>query len=144
MTPNLPGNRSAAEVVELVEERGRTGRVMAALTSDGAQLLTLRPSAVGDDWGSMAVSEAWVLEEKILRPELGDRTLEHLGFLHDHGEAAEGVANGSLQMAFLMKPFPMDAFEDIVGQGQRLPRKSTFFYPKLPTGLVINRIDGEI
>ena len=138
------GNRSAEEVVELVEERGRTGRVMAALGPDGAALLTLRPSAIGDDWGSMAVSEAWVLEEKILRPELGDRTLEHLGFLHDHEEAAEGVANGSLQMAFLMKPFPMDAFEDIVGQGQRLPRKSTFFYPKLPTGLVINRIDGEI
>ena len=138
------GNRSAAEVVELVEERGRTGQVMAALTPDGAQLLTLRPSAIGDDWGAMAVSEAWVLEEKILRPELGNRTLEHLGFLHDHEEAAAGVANGSLQMAFLMKPFPMDAFEDIVGQGQRLPRKSTFFYPKLPTGLVINRIDGEI
>ena len=138
------GNLSAGEVVELVEEKGRTGRVMAALTPDGGQLLTLRPSAIGDDWGSMAVSEAWVLEEKILRPELGDRTLEHLGFLHDHEEAAEGVANGSLQMAFLMKPFPMDAFEDIVGQGQRLPRKSTFFYPKLPTGLVINRIDGEI
>ena len=138
------GNRSAAEVVELVEERGRTGRVMAALTPDGAQLLSLRPSAIGDDWGLMAVSEAWVLEEKILRPELGDRTLDHLGFLHDHEEAAEAVANGSLQMAFLMKPFPMDAFEDIVGQGQRLPRKSTFFYPKLPTGLVINRVDGEI
>ena len=138
------GNRSAAEVAELVEERGRTGRVMAALTPDGAQVLSLRPAAIGDDWGLMAVSEAWVLEEKILRPELGDRTLDHLGFLHDHEEAAEGVANGSLQMAFLMKPFPMDAFEDIVGQGQRLPRKSTFFYPKLPTGLVINRIDGEI
>lgn len=138
------GNRSAAEVVELVEERGRTGRVMAALTPDGAQLLNLRPSAIGDDWGLMAVSEAWVLEEKILRPELGDATLSHLGFLHDHDEATEAVANGSLQMAFFMKPFPMDAFEDIVGQGQRLPRKSTFFYPKLPTGLVINRIDGEI
>ena len=138
------GNRSAAEVVGLVEERGRTGRVMAALTPNGAQLLTLRPSAIGDDWGAMAVSEAWVLEEKILRPELGDATLSHLGFLHDHDEAAEAVGDGSLQMAFLMKPFPMDAFEDIVGQGQRLPRKSTFFYPKLPTGLVINRIDGEI
>ena len=134
----------ADELVELVEQRGRTGRVMAALTPDGAQLLTLRPDAIGQDWGALAVSEAWVLEEKILRPELSDRTLEHLGFLHDHDEAAEGVANGSLQMAFLMKPFPMDAFEDIVGQGQRLPRKSTFFYPKLPTGLVINRIDGEI
>ena len=140
----IPTKAGLQWLVDMVEQRGSSGRVMAALTRDGAQLLSLRPSAIGDDWGSMAVSEAWVLEEKILRPELGDRTLEHLGFLHDHDEAAEGVANGSLQMAFLMKPFPMDAFEDIVGQGQRLPRKSTFFYPKLPTGLVINRIDGEI
>ena len=138
------GHLSAEEVVAIVEERGRSGRVMAALGPEGPDLLTLRPSAIGDDWGAMAVSEAWVLEEQILRAELGDATLQHLGFLHDHDEAASGVASGSLQMAFLMKPFPMDAFEDIVGQGQRLPRKSTFFYPKLPTGLVINRIDGEI
>ena len=138
------GDRSATELVDMVEERGRNGRVMAALTPNGAQLLTLRPDAVGGDWGAMAVSEAWVLEEQILRPELGQATLQHLGFLHDHDEAAEALANGSLQMVFLMKPFPMDAFEEIVGQGQRLPRKSTFFYPKLPTGLVINRIDGEI
>ena len=140
----IPAKAGIQWLVELVEQRARAARVMAALTPDGAQLLTLRPDVVGDDWGAMAVSEAWVLEEKILRPELGDATLSHLGFLHDHDEAAEGVASGSLQMAFLMKPFPMDAFEDIVGQGQRLPRKSTFFYPKLPTGLVINRIDGEI
>ena len=135
---------SPDELVALVEERGRTARVMAAVTPNGAQLLTLRDAAVEDDWGLLAVSEAWVLEEKVLRPELGDATLQHLGFLHDHDEAAAGVASGSLQMAFFLKPFPMDAFEEIVGQGQRLPRKSTFFYPKLPTGLVINRIDGEI
>ena len=138
------GGRSAGDLVELVEERGRTGRVLAVLTPEGAQSLTLRSSAVGDDWGAMAVSEAWVLEEKVLRPELGDNTLTHLGFLHDHDEAEERIADGSLQMVFLLKPFPMDAFEEIVSQGQRLPRKSTFFYPKLPTGLVINRIDGEI
>ena len=138
------GNISPEELVGLVEERGRTGRVMAAVTPDGARLLTLKEAAVGEDWGSLAVSEAWVLEEKVLRPELGDATLQHLGFLHDHDEAAAGVASGDLQMAFFMKPFPMDAFQEIVGQGQRLPRKSTFFYPKLPTGLVINRIDGEI
>ena len=136
--------QTADDLVELVEERGRSAQVMAALSGSGAQLLTLRESGAGNDWGPLSVSEAWVLEEKVLRPELGDATLEHLGFLHDHQAAAEGVASGSLQMAFFMKPFPMDAFEEIVGQGQRLPRKSTFFYPKLPTGLVINRIDGEI
>ncbi len=137
-------SQSPDELVALVEERGRAARVMAVLTGSGARLLSLRESAPGYDWGPLSVSEAWVLEEKVLRPELGDATLQHLGFLHDHEAAAEGVATGSLQMAFFMKPFPMDAFEEIVGQGQRLPRKSTFFYPKLPTGLVINRIDGQI
>ena len=142
--PEPAPDLSPAQLVTLVEERGRDGRVMAAVMPEGAQLLTVRESAVGGDWGLLAVSEAWVLEEQVLRPELGDATLQHLGFLHDHDEAAEGVGSGALQMAFFMKPFPMDAFEEIVGQGQRLPRKSTFFYPKLPTGLVINRIDGEI
>lgn len=54
------------------------------------------------------------------------------------------VSEGSQQLAFLMKPFPMDVFESIVGGGQRLPSKSTFFYPKLPTGLVFNRLDGAL
>jgi uncharacterized protein (DUF1015 family) len=31
-----------------------------------------------------------------------------------------------------------------VGGGQRLPSKSTFFYPKLPTGLVIHQLEGDV
>ena len=38
----------------------------------------------------------------------------------------------------------MDGFESVVGAGHLLPRKSTFFYPKLPTGLVINQLDGAL
>jgi uncharacterized protein (DUF1015 family) len=137
---------TADEMVQEVERLGRDGRVMASVGpgNTGGRLLTLKESAVGPDWGPLAVSEGWVLEEKVLRPELGDSTLEHLGFLHDHYEAVERVASGQLQMAFLMKPFPLEAFEHIVGDGHRLPRKSTFFYPKLPTGLVINRLAGDL
>ncbi len=142
--PANPG--SADDLVHQVEALGRDGRVMAAVgpAGTGAQILRVRESAECPDWGPLAVSEAWVLEEKVLRPELGDSTLDHLGFLHEHEDAVAGVADGSLQMAFLMRPFPLDAFEDIVGDGHRLPRKSTFFYPKLPTGLVINRLDGRL
>ncbi len=137
---------SADEMVQEVERLGREGRVMASVGpgSSGDKLLSLRESAVGKDWGPLAVSEGWVLEEKVLQPELGESTLEHLGFLHDHREAVDRVASGQLQMAFLMKPFPLGAFEQIVGDGHRLPRKSTFFYPKLPTGLVINRLTGDL
>jgi uncharacterized protein (DUF1015 family) len=111
---------------------------------EGPFLLTLREGVDWRRWGPLAVSEAWILEEQVLKPVLGETTLDHLGFIHDHTEALEQVASGARQMAFLLKPFPMAQFEAIVGDGHRLPRKSTFFYPKLPTGLVINQLEGTL
>ena len=138
----LSGNSDA--LIEEVDEQGVNKRLLASVDIDGAKMLTLKESAVDPTWGALASSEAWVLEEQVLRPELGDTTLNHLDFMHDHGEAVEQARKGELQMTFLLKPFPLDAFESIVGGGQRLPRKSTFFFPKLPTGLVINRLEGEL
>ena len=69
---------------------------------------------------------------------------DRVTYIHDHLQAMAQVNSGASQMAFLVKPFPMDQFYDVVSQGQRLPRKSTFFYPKLPTGLVINQLDGSL
>ena len=134
----------ADALVEQVTRLGAERRLLASVDEKGARLLTLKDSAVGSEWGALAASEAWVLEEQVLRPELGDATLNHLGFIHDHQDAVGRARDGELQMAFLLKPFPLDAFESIVGGGQRLPRKSTFFFPKLPTGLVINRLEGEL
>ena len=138
----LTGNSDA--LVEQVDRLGANQRLLASVDSGGAAMLTLKESAVEPSWGALATSEAWVLEEQVLRPELGDATLDHLDFMHDHQEAVAQAESGELQMVFLLKPFPLDAFESIVGGGQRLPRKSTFFFPKLPTGLVINRLEGEL
>ena len=138
----LTGNSDA--LVKQVDRLGANQRLLASVDSGGAAMLTLKESAVEPSWGALATSEAWVLEEQVLRPELGDATLDHLDFMHDHEEAVAQAERGELQMVFLLKPFPLDAFESIVGGGQRLPRKSTFFFPKLPTGLVINRLEGEL
>ena len=138
----LTGDSDA--LIEQVDRLGIDRRLLASVDSSGARMLTLKESAIQPAWGALAASEAWVLEEQVLKPELGDATLEHLDFMHDHEAAVGQATSGELQMVFLLKPFPLDAFESIVGGGQRLPRKSTFFYPKLPTGLVINRIDGEL
>ena len=108
------------------------------------QILTLRPELDWQAWGPLAVSEAWILEEQVLKPVLGESLPRHVGYIHDHDDAAKQVASGESQIAFLLKPFPMGPFEEIVRQGQRLPRKSTFFYPKLPTGLVINQLDDAL
>jgi uncharacterized protein (DUF1015 family) len=139
-----PASGDADALVEQVTRLGKERRLLASVDEKGSRLLTLKDSAIDPDWGALSASEAWVLEEQVLRPELGDATLNHLGFIHEHQEAVDRAGSGDLQMAFLLKPFPLDAFESIVGGGQRLPRKSTFFFPKLPTGLVINRLEGEL
>jgi uncharacterized protein (DUF1015 family) len=51
------------------------------------------------------------------------------------------VESGEAQIAFFIKGVPADVFEVVVGAGIRLPRKSTYFHPKLPSGLVINPLN---
>ena len=131
--------------VVIEEGRGRHVVGLVGPYPGQARLLTLRDGIDWRQWGELAVSEAWVLDEQVIKPTLGDDALaRHVDYSHDAGRTAGMVSDGAQQLAFLLKPFPMDAFESIVGGGQRLPSKSTFFYPKLPTGLVINRLDGAI
>ena len=67
-----------------------------------------------------------------------------VGYIHDGEEVEVGISNGECQLGFLLKPFPLDLFETIMDLGQRLPPKSTFFYPKLATGLVMNLLEGSL
>ena len=138
--------QSADTLVDEVANRGADRHVMGMVESESndSSLLTLRNDVEWEKWGPLAVSEAWILEDRVLKPVLGDSTLDNLGYIHDHHEAMELVASGARQAAFLLKPFPMDQFQEIVSEGRRLPRKSTFFYPKLPTGLVINQLEGTL
>jgi len=125
--------------LEEIELRGRDQLVMGLLDSIGNyQLLTLKQGFSLDAWGPIAHSEAWILEEQMLKPILGDSLDRYLTYVHDGGEAEQKVRSGEYQMGFFMKPFPLGLFETIMNMGRRLPPKSTFFYPKLPTGLVIN------
>ena len=107
-------------------------------------ILTLRPQVDWRAWGPLAVAESWILEEQVLKPILGASIEKHVSYSHEHQTALDQVASGERQIAFLLKPLPLDHFESIVATGQRLPPKSTFFFPKLPTGLVINQLEGSL
>lgn len=138
-------DRGALEAL-LKQVADSSSRVMgvAGLESGRLNLLTLKETQDADQWGPLAVSEGWILEEQVLKPILGDATPRRVDYAHDHQQALDQVSSGQQQMAFFLKPFPMDGFEAVVGAGHVLPRKSTFFYPKLPTGLVINQLEGVL
>jgi uncharacterized protein (DUF1015 family) len=116
------------------------------LEPGAAHLLTLRDAyRPGPDRPSLEKSDMWLLHQHGIRPALGEeREGAALSFVHDAAEAIESVSSGASQVAFLLRPLPMELFEEVVGRGQRLPSKSTYFYPKLPTGLVINHLAGEL
>ena len=128
-----------------IELLGRDQLVIGLLDSrlDDVHVLTLKGNEL-DALGPIAQSEVWILQEQILRPILGNALAEHLAYVHDADEVERSLRSGKYQMGFLLKPFPLDLFETIMNMGERLPPKSTFFYPKLATGLVINRLEGEI
>lgn len=63
---------------------------------------------------------------------------ENITYTISVDEAYQGIHDGIYQLAFLLGPPSLGMIKDIVDARDRMPRKSTYFYPKLPTGLIIN------
>ena len=55
--------------------------------------------------------------------------------------AVSEVESGKYQMVFLLNPTKMEHVKEVAGNSLVMPRKSTYFYPKVLTGLVFNKID---
>ncbi len=86
-----------------------------------------------------------VLEALILRDALGldEQDISHLngfGYARDPAQATALVDAGEYDAAFLMRPTPVAQVRAIAAAGESMPPKSTFFFPKLLTGLVFNAL----
>ena len=67
---------------------------------------------------------------------------ERVAFTENVEEAWERVASGRFRLAFLVNPTRVGQVLEVAASGELLPQKSTFFYPKLGTGLVLDALDG--
>jgi len=56
-------------------------------------------------------------------------------------EAINGVNSGAFQCAFLLNPTRVSEIQGVAAAGEKMPQKSTYFYPKLITGLTLNQLD---
>ncbi len=56
------------------------------------------------------------------------------------GEALATLARGDATLAFLLNPTRIEQVQEVASAGLIMPRKSTYFYPKVMTGLILNRI----
>jgi uncharacterized protein (DUF1015 family) len=69
-----------------------------------------------------------------------DKEKTSLAYSYDRQEAVNRVLNQEYQLAFLLSPIKPETVKAIADVGDKMPRKSTYFYPKLPAGLIINRL----
>ena len=144
-----PGAASALDAVVATLGQGQT---TLGLIEPGAapQLLTPandiipEPDPEASPQTQARSVEAFVIQEMLLKPVFGDAFPDHVAYVHDGAEAVRMVEGGGGQLAFFVKGLPPDIFRAVVGAGIRLPRKSTYFHPKLPSGLVINLLEGEL
>lgn len=81
-----------------------------------------------------------ILEDLLnITPEAQERQT-NLKYVESFDDPFEQVACGEFQLAFLMNPARMSEVRDVANAGEKMPQKSTFFYPKLLTGLVVHKI----
>ena len=67
----------------------------------------------------------------------------NLAYLQDPKDGLRRLAEGQGQVLFLMNPTPVAQVREVAEAGEVMPQKSTYFYPKVLTGLCIHTLDPE-
>jgi uncharacterized protein (DUF1015 family) len=89
-----------------------------------------------------------VLEALILKQALGmtDEDIDHLnglGYARDFEQALELIESSEYDAAFFMAPTPVKRVQEVAASGESMPPKSTYFFPKVPTGLLFNPLTDQ-
>ncbi len=103
---------------------------------------SLLKNQLSESWRSLDVA---ILHHAILKnilniEEEAVRTESNLSYVREIDEALDSVHKGRAQVAFILNPTKPEDVRDIAYGLERMPQKSTDFYPKLMTGLMLNQM----
>ena len=123
--------------------------VLFGLAGESLWLLELRDLAATRQMMPYFHSELYrrlavsVVDHIILEKLLGfssDSQETVLAYSYDKLDTVRRVLDQEYQLAFLLSPIRAEVIKAVADAGDRMPRKSTYFYPKPPAGLVFNRL----
>jgi len=143
------------ELLHLAEEETGPVRIGVIYKDGSRQILTMKPTV---DSAMIAAqpnkSTAWreldvsVLQELVLKGALKlseEKVLrkEGVSYTPDTRQAISRVTahEGAYEMGFILRPTRIDQVRDVAVGGEKMPQKSTYFYPKLLTGMVVRQLD---
>ncbi len=136
----------------LLQQRQNEGSIFSFYAGDDScYIVTVSKPAAVQHVQSEGASEGWkqldvsVLHHGLLpalqalQPQ--PSTAPTVTYARADDDALQAVVDGRCDLAVLMNPTPLESMTTIAMGGERMPQKSTYFYPKLPTGLVLNGFD---
>ena len=151
---SLPRDLPADAIVAALASAGRRGPSLAAASGDGrAVVLTLRVEAdlsvhptLGHRPAVLRRTDVTLLHTGVLEPLLGitpaaQAAKTNLWYPQDARAALAELRAGKGNVLFLMNATPVARVREVAEAGEVMPQKSTFFYPKVPTGLAIHTLD---
>lgn len=108
--------------------------------------LAARPGTYNDH-DPIGVLDVTILSEKVLSPILGiedlrrDKRIDFVGGIRGLEELERRVNSGEMRAAFALYPVSMQQLIDIADTGNIMPPKTTWFEPKLRSGLFVHHLD---
>jgi uncharacterized protein (DUF1015 family) len=112
------------------------GEAIGFIWREGAWLI--RPKAYPPVQGlpdALTRLDSWVLHERVM-PALGYQEPQKT-YTRSAEDALNAVRTGAAQAAFLLNPPPLRALQQIASAGGKMPHKSTYFHPKVLSGLIL-------
>lgn len=136
----------------VVEEKGTEIYQPSALHNfslylDGKWYSLTAKEGTFNDHDPIGVLDVTVSSDLILRDILGihdlrsDKRIDFVGGIRGLGELKRRVDSGEMAMALALYPVTMDQLINIADTGNIMPPKTTWFEPKLRSGLVIHKLD---
>ncbi len=147
-------NADDDRIPELLEQLQKSGDhpsfIVLAENLAEPLLLTLNKEAAAEILSqlpkALAALDVSVLQQLVFGHILGISATDmeqqrYTRYTQDATTAVNAIRTGEAQIAVLLKATKIDQVREVAQQGEKMPQKSTFFYPKLATGLLLNRLD---
>lgn len=109
------------------------------LTITNADILAKLEPSQSADWRHLdvAILQRYLIDE-LIKPAFCGGNEPSRGYTADPATIAGSVDGRTFQVALLLQPTPLHALEQLGRHNEVMPQKSTYFFPKLATGVVIN------
>jgi hypothetical protein len=152
----MPKGASPGDIVETVRRLGAAAPTLAATVADGrTAVLTLRDDVnlahhrtLGQRPEVLRKTDVALLHSGILEDILGitpeaQAAKTNLWYPQDVAGTMAELRAGKGQVLFIMNSTPVSQVREVAEAGEVMPQKSTFFFPKVLTGLTVHTLEPE-